>query len=71
METSARLYNSDLAPSTERNWGAYSITSVWFATLHNIGQYTLPLDYFSWVFQPGKYSLGSSSDSVCHGLAPK
>jgi nucleobase:cation symporter-1, NCS1 family len=41
MERSQRLYNEDLAPSTERKWGTYSITSVWFACLHNMGQYTM------------------------------
>jgi NCS1 family nucleobase:cation symporter-1 len=39
--TSPRLLNEDLAPSTTRTWGAYSITAVWFAVVHNIGNYTL------------------------------
>lgn len=38
---SPRLYNEDLAPATERRWGAFSVTSVWFACMHNMGQYTL------------------------------
>jgi NCS1 family nucleobase:cation symporter-1 len=42
LETSSpRLLNDDLAPSTKRTWGAYSITSVWFGVVHNIGNYTL------------------------------
>src|SRR4030088_3069474 len=42
QETSSpRLLNDDLAPSTKRTWGAYSITSVWFGVVHNIGNYTL------------------------------
>jgi nucleobase:cation symporter-1, NCS1 family len=40
---SDRLYNEDLAPSTPagRTWGIFSLTSVWFADMHNIGQYTM------------------------------
>lgn len=41
---SERLYNDDLAPVTadvDRQWGAFSLTSVWFACLHNMGQYTM------------------------------
>lgn len=59
METSTRLYNADLAPSTERKWGVYSITSVWFAALHNIGQYT---------FAAGLLLLGLPAWQVILGL---
>jgi cytosine/uracil/thiamine/allantoin permease len=41
---SDRLYNHDLAPvtnQTERTWGTFSLTSVWFASMHNMGQYTM------------------------------
>lgn len=41
---SDRLYNEDLAPATaqtERKWGTFSLTSVWFAAIHNMGQYTM------------------------------
>lgn len=40
---SDRLYNDDLAPTgrADRTWGAFSLTSVWFASMHNIGQYTM------------------------------
>lgn len=40
MTLSTRLHNEDLAPSETRRWGAYSITAVWFAAVHNIGVYT-------------------------------
>jgi NCS1 family nucleobase:cation symporter-1 len=40
-QASPRLYNADLAPTTERRWGAFSMTSVWFACMHNMGQYTM------------------------------
>lgn len=41
---SDRLYNKDLAPAAsqaERKWGTFSLTSVWFASIHNMGQYTM------------------------------
>jgi nucleobase:cation symporter-1, NCS1 family len=41
IQPSPRLYNEDLAPTTDRRWGAFSITSVWFACMHNMGQYTM------------------------------
>ncbi|MFC9432421.1 NCS1 family nucleobase:cation symporter-1 [Nocardia sp. NPDC057030] len=37
---SHRLWNEDLRPSTLRPWGTYSITSIWFACMHNLGVYT-------------------------------
>jgi NCS1 family nucleobase:cation symporter-1 len=40
MEKKTRLYNDDIAPSKTRPWGIFSLTSVWFAVLHNIGTYT-------------------------------
>ncbi|MFM0175584.1 NCS1 family nucleobase:cation symporter-1 [Paraburkholderia sediminicola] len=40
MESTSRLFNDDIAPSTERRWGVFSLTSVWFSLLHNIGVYT-------------------------------
>lgn len=40
MTISDRLYNEDIAPSVTRNWGIFSLTSVWFTILHNIGVYT-------------------------------
>ncbi len=46
MFTSNRLYNDDLKPAQHRTWGAYSITAVWFAALHNIGVYTAAAGMF-------------------------
>jgi NCS1 family nucleobase:cation symporter-1 len=40
VEETTRLYNDDIAPSHTRSWGIFSLTSVWFAVLHNIGTYT-------------------------------
>ena len=30
------LYNEDLAPAKERNWGAFSIFNVWLGRAHMI-----------------------------------
>lgn len=41
---SDRLYNEDLAPTTaqaQRKWGAFSLTNVWFAAVHNMAEYTM------------------------------
>ena len=46
MFTSNRLYNDDLKPVKNGTWGAYSITAVWFAALHNIGVYTAAAGMF-------------------------
>ncbi|KQU85636.1 hypothetical protein ASD00_32105 [Ensifer sp. Root31] len=40
MERHGSLYNDDIAPSETRNWGVFSLMSVWFTILHNIGVYT-------------------------------
>lgn len=41
-----RLYNSDLAPSTERKWGAFSIFTMWLSDVHSIGGYTFAAGLF-------------------------
>ncbi|GAA1566294.1 NCS1 family nucleobase:cation symporter-1 [Dactylosporangium maewongense] len=46
MNHSIRLYNSDLAPAADRRWGTYSIASIWFACLHNMGVYTAAAGFF-------------------------
>lgn len=38
---SPRLYNEDLAPSKERNWGAFSIFNVWTSDVHSLWGYYL------------------------------
>ena len=30
------LYNEDLAPTTERTWGAFSIFNVWTSDVHSL-----------------------------------
>lgn len=46
MQTSDRLYNEDLKPAQTQTWGAYSITAVWFAAVHNIGVYAAAAGLF-------------------------
>lgn len=38
---SPSLYNEDLAPATERNWGAFSIFNVWTSDVHSLWGYYL------------------------------
>ena len=35
------LYNEDLAPAKERNWGAFSIFNVWTSDVHSLWGYYL------------------------------
>ena len=43
---SPRLYNEDLAPATERNWGAFSIFNVWTSDVHSLWGYYLAASLF-------------------------
>jgi NCS1 family nucleobase:cation symporter-1 len=43
---SARLYNEDLAPTKERNWGTYSLFAMWMSDVHSIGGYTFAAGLF-------------------------
>lgn len=45
----ARLYNDDLAPAKERNWGVYSLFAMWMSDVHSVGGY---------VFAAGLFALG-------------
>jgi nucleobase:cation symporter-1, NCS1 family len=46
VEPSARLYNDDLAPARERNWGTYSLFAMWMSDVHSIGGYTFAAGLF-------------------------
>ncbi|PKW16473.1 NCS1 family nucleobase:cation symporter-1 [Saccharopolyspora spinosa] len=52
---SSALVNDDLAPATERKWGAFSIFAMWTANAHSIGSYT---------FAGGLFFLGLSGWQV-------
>ena len=43
---SPRLYNDDLAPTTERTWGTYSLFAMWMSDVHSIGGYTFAAGLF-------------------------
>jgi NCS1 family nucleobase:cation symporter-1 len=43
---SPRLYNEDLAPATERKWGAFSIFNVWTSDVHSLWGYYLAASLF-------------------------
>ena len=40
------LYNEDLAPATERRWGAFSIFNVWTSDVHSLWGYYLAASLF-------------------------
>jgi NCS1 family nucleobase:cation symporter-1 len=69
---SDRLYNSDLAPTTgqvERTWGTFSLTSVWFAAIHNMGQYTMAAGLIFLGIKPVPLVLGCLLGFVISYLA--
>ena len=41
-----RLYNDDLAPAKVRNWGTFSLFSMWMSDVHSIGGYTFAAGLF-------------------------
>ena len=43
---STRLYNEDLAPSKERNWGTFSLFAMWMSDVHSIGGYAFAAGLF-------------------------
>ena len=40
------LYNEDLAPAKEKNWGAFSIFNVWTSDVHSLWGYYLAASLF-------------------------
>lgn len=42
----SRLYNEDLAPTSERTWGTYSLFAMWMSDVHSIGGYTFATGLF-------------------------
>jgi NCS1 family nucleobase:cation symporter-1 len=53
------LYNEDLAPSTRRDWGVYSLFCMWMSDVHSVGGYT---------FAAGLFFLGLNGWWVFFGL---
>ncbi|HWG14262.1 MAG TPA: NCS1 family nucleobase:cation symporter-1 [Streptosporangiaceae bacterium] len=56
---SSELYNEDLAPSTTRDWGVYSLFCMWMSDVHSVGGYT---------FAAGLFFLGLNGWWVFFGL---
>lgn len=56
----ARLYNPDLAPPKERNWGFFSLFAMWMSDIHSIGGYA---------FAAGLFILGLGALQVFAGLS--
>lgn len=46
VEPSPNLYNEDLAPQVERNWGTYSLFAMWMSDVHSIGGYAFAAGLF-------------------------
>ena len=46
LAPSSRLYNADLAPTTERTWGTYSLFAMWMSDVHSIGGYAFAAGLF-------------------------
>lgn len=45
-DASPNLYNEDLAPASQRNWGAFSIFNVWTSDVHSLWGYYLAASLF-------------------------
>ena len=43
------MYNEDLAPARERNWGAFSIFNVWTSDVHSLWGYYLAASLLRWL----------------------
>ena len=56
---SPRLYNDDLRPAEQRNWGTYSLFAMWMSDIHSIGGYT---------FAAGLFALGIGGFQVFGAL---
>ena len=61
---SPRLYNEDLAPATERNWGAFSIFNVWTSDVHSLYGYFLAASLFLVAGNTFKFLIGIAVGSV-------
>ncbi len=61
---SPNLYNEDLAPATERNWGAFSIFNVWTSDVHSLYGYFLAASLFLIAGNTFKFLIGIAIGSV-------
>ncbi|MDX6346939.1 MAG: nucleobase:cation symporter, family [Streptomyces sp.] len=63
-EYSPRLYNDDLAPATERKWGAFSIFNVWTSDVHSLYGYFLAASLFLVAGNTWKFLVGIGVGSL-------
>ena len=61
---SPRLYNDDLAPATERKWGAFSIFNVWTSDVHSLYGYFLAASLFLVAGNTAKFLIGIGVGSL-------
>ncbi|TDT97578.1 NCS1 family nucleobase:cation symporter-1 [Streptomyces sp. 846.5] len=61
---SPRLYNDDLAPATERKWGAFSIFNVWTSDVHSLYGYFLAASLFLVAGNAFKFVIGIGVGSL-------
>src|SRR3954447_7064326 len=61
---SPRLYNPDLAPATERRWGAFSVFNVWTSDVHSLFGYFLAASLFLIAGNGWKFLVGIGIGSV-------
>ncbi|OAH13469.1 NCS1 family nucleobase:cation symporter-1 [Streptomyces jeddahensis] len=61
---SPRLYNDDLAPATERKWGAFSIFNVWTSDVHSLYGYFLAASLFLVAGNTVKFLIGIGIGSL-------
>lgn len=61
---SPRLYNADLAPATERKWGAFSIFNVWTSDVHSLYGYFLAASLFLVAGNTFKFLIGIGVGSL-------
>ncbi|MGW2721727.1 NCS1 family nucleobase:cation symporter-1 [Streptomyces sp. NPDC001492] len=61
---SPRLYNEDLAPATERKWGAFSIFNVWTSDVHSLYGYFLAASLFLVAGNTLKFLIGIAVGSL-------
>jgi NCS1 family nucleobase:cation symporter-1 len=61
---SPRLYNEDLAPASERKWGAFSIFNVWTSDVHSLYGYFLAASLFLVAGNTFKFLVGIGLGSL-------
>ena len=61
---SPRLHNEDLAPATDRRWGAFSVFNVWTSDVHSLYGYFLAASLFLVAGNGFKFIIGIGVGSI-------